>query len=95
MLDVLLGFGAKSVDETDKNPYPLEACILLEKKINTIHMQNCTIWGGNLVSEKEKKKAGTAKGDQGRPDHAFIPHLTDFCGLLFTGWKHLPLVLPL
>lgn len=95
MLDVLLGFGVKSVDETDKNPYPLGACILLEKKMNTIHMQNGTIWGGNLVSEKEKTKAGTAKGDQGRPGHAFIAHLTDLHALLLTGWKHLPLVLPL
>lgn len=57
-LDTVLGFGAKSVDETDKNPYPLGACVLLEKKMNKIHMQNYTIRGGNLVSEMEKRKQG-------------------------------------
>lgn len=84
MLDTVLGFGAKSVDETDKNPYPLGACVLLEKKMNKINMQNYTIRGGNLVSEMEKKEAGTAKGSQGRPDHAFMPHHTNFSGLLPT-----------
>lgn len=43
MLDTVLNFGAMSVNKRDKNPCPLGACILLEKKMNKIHMQNRTI----------------------------------------------------
>ena len=73
----------------------LELAFYQRDRVNKIHVQNRSIWGGNLVSATEKSKAGKAKGGQRRPHDAFTPHHADFSGLSPTAGKPWPLISPL
>lgn len=59
--------------------------------MNKIHVQNCSLWGGNLARAMERSEAGKAKGRQPEKAYdAFSPHHADSSGLAVThSWKSL------
>ena len=59
--------------------------------MNKIHVQNCSIWGGNLARAMERSEGGKAKGRQPKKAYdAFSPHHADSSGLAVThSWKSL------